>query len=100
MGKGRKCKKIVLGNPLTEIKMPKHDMKAGLWSPIELLVVEVEGGVDLVYLLRVPTWTGNHLPAPLMSDEMLTRDEDDPDLVDDAAELDEQLKRLVMCIAS
>jgi uncharacterized protein (DUF302 family) len=52
VGGGRKCKRILLGNPLVAITMLKHDMKAGLSVPVELLVVEATreegGGVDLV----------------------------------------------------
>lgn len=53
VGDGRRAKRIVLGNPLIAITMLKHDMGAGLYVPVELLVLESEnkGTTDVVYQL-------------------------------------------------
>lgn len=87
MGDGRKCKRIILGNPLIAITMLRHDMKAGLSVPVELLVVEANnadgGGVDLVY----------HLPSALISDG------NNPHLEANAQKLDEKLEKLVLRIS-
>jgi uncharacterized protein (DUF302 family) len=86
VGDGRKCKRIILGNPLIAITMLRHDMKAGLFVPVELLVVEVNaegGGVDLVY----------HLPSALISDG------NNPNLEAAAQKLDEKLEKLVRRIS-
>jgi uncharacterized protein (DUF302 family) len=89
VGGGRKCKRIILGNPLVAITMLRHDMKAGLSVPVELLVIEVTreegGGVDLVY----------HLPSAL-----IMADGDNTELAAAAQKLDEKLQKLVLRIAS
>ncbi|KAH6679113.1 hypothetical protein B0J14DRAFT_580041 [Halenospora varia] len=38
------CRRIILGNPLIAITMLKHDINAGLFVPVEMLVREMEGG--------------------------------------------------------
>jgi uncharacterized protein (DUF302 family) len=89
VGGGRKCKRILLGNPLVAITMLRHDMKAGLSVPVELLVIEATseegGGVDLVY----------HLPSAL-----IMAGGDNPELAAAAQKLDEKLQKLVLRIAS
>jgi uncharacterized protein (DUF302 family) len=85
---GGKCKRILLGNPLVAITMLKHDMKAGLSVPVELLVVEATreegGGVDLVY----------HLPSAL-----IVAGGDNTELEAAAQNLDEKFQKLVLRIA-
>jgi uncharacterized protein (DUF302 family) len=85
VGEGRKSKRIILGNPLIAITMLKHDMTAGLAVPVELLVLEREEGVDLIY----------QLPSALIAG--LNRDEE---LVKAVERLDEKLERLVGDVAS
>jgi uncharacterized protein (DUF302 family) len=53
VGKGLKMKRIILGNPLIAITMLRHDLNAGMYVPIELLIRELEGrkGTMLVYFL-------------------------------------------------
>lgn len=68
--------------------MLRHDLRAGLCVPVELLVVEGEGeasGVDLVY----------HLPSSL-----IVAGGDNPELEAAARKLDEKLQELVLRIAS
>jgi uncharacterized protein (DUF302 family) len=43
-GKARKAKQYVLGNPLTASQMTRHDIRAGLYAPLRLLVFEAEDG--------------------------------------------------------
>jgi uncharacterized protein (DUF302 family) len=43
-GIGRRCVRWILGNPLIAITMIRHDMTAGLFAPVELLVTEGEDG--------------------------------------------------------
>jgi uncharacterized protein (DUF302 family) len=53
IGGGLKVKRIILGNPLIAITMLKRDLTAGLFVPVEILVMEKEknGGTDVVYTL-------------------------------------------------
>ncbi len=43
-GINRKMIRWILGNPLIAITMIRHDVSAGLFVPVELLLVENEGG--------------------------------------------------------
>ena len=69
--------------------MLRHDMKAGLSVPVELLVIEggkeEGGGVDLLY----------HLPSAL-----IVVGGDNPELEAAAQKLDEKLRKLVLRIVS
>ena len=71
------------------LTMLRHEMKAGLSVPVELLVVEgtkeESGGVDLVY----------HLPSALIA-----VGDDNPELEAAARKLDEKLHKLVLRVAS
>jgi uncharacterized protein (DUF302 family) len=50
-GIDRKVMRVVLGNPLIAITMLRHDVKAGLFAPVELLLVdEGEGRSSLTYI--------------------------------------------------
>jgi len=53
VGDGRRAKRIILGNPLIAITMLKHDMGAGLYVPVEILVLEDSEarGTNVVYQL-------------------------------------------------
>jgi len=49
----RRTVRWIFGNPLIAVTMIKHDMTAGLFAPVEMLITEAEGGdvVTLTYLL-------------------------------------------------
>lgn len=51
VGRGLKAKRIILGNPLIAITMLKHDINAGLFVPIEILVIEKGEGTEVIYVL-------------------------------------------------
>lgn len=52
-GKALQSKRFILGNPLIAITMLEHDIDAGLFVPVEVLVVEDEEGQGcrVVYML-------------------------------------------------
>jgi uncharacterized protein (DUF302 family) len=51
-GVGRQALRVILGNPLIAITMLRHDLTAGLFAPVELLVTEErEGRSALTYVL-------------------------------------------------
>jgi Domain of unknown function DUF302 len=51
-GRMLQSKRIILGNPLIAVTMLKHDLDAGLYLPVELLLVEEEdGGTRCIYQL-------------------------------------------------
>jgi len=77
----RKVLRVVLGNPLIAITMLRHDVTAGLFAPVELLLVgEGEGGSSLIYVK----------PSSLMVVE------DSPELLSAATELDAKLAALAV----
>ena len=43
-GVNRRAVRWILGNPLIAITMIRHDITAGLFAPVEILVTEKEGG--------------------------------------------------------
>ncbi|GAB2636354.1 DUF302 domain-containing protein [Prescottella soli] len=43
-GIDRKALRAIVGNPLIAITMIRHDLTAGLFAPVELLLLEEEGG--------------------------------------------------------
>jgi len=45
-GIDRKVLRVVLGNPLIAITMLRHDVMAGLFAPVELLLVDEGGGAS------------------------------------------------------
>jgi uncharacterized protein (DUF302 family) len=76
----RKMMRVILGNPLIAITMIRHDLTAGLFAPVELLVTEEEGGRTSVTYVQ---------PSSLMVVE--TNDE----LLEAALKLDTKLAALV-----
>jgi len=79
-GVDRKALRVILGNPLIAITMMRHDVSAGLFAPVELLVLEEEGrGSSITYVK----------PSSLMVVEP------DPPLLAAAQELDRKLAALV-----
>src|SRR5262249_37503177 len=43
-GQTRKAVQYLLGNPLFAVRMTQHDIRAGLYAPLRVLVYEDEGG--------------------------------------------------------
>ena len=78
-GIDRKVMRVILGNPLVAITMLRHDVSAGLFAPVELLLVdEGEGRSSLTYVK----------PSSLMAVEP------NPELRSAAQELDAKLAAL------
>ncbi|GAB1815809.1 DUF302 domain-containing protein [Mycobacterium sp. MUNTM1] len=46
----RKALRVILGNPLIAITMLRHDVTAGLFAPVELLLLEEDDGSSLTYV--------------------------------------------------
>lgn len=73
--------RVILGNPLIAITMLQHDIRAGLFAPVEVLIYEEEeGGSSILYLQ----------PSSLMVVEP------DEDLKKAARVLDQKLEALVL----
>lgn len=49
-GIDRKAIRVILGNPLIAITMLRHDVTAGLFAPVELLILEEGAGSSLTYV--------------------------------------------------
>lgn len=49
-GIDRKALRVILGNPLIAITMLRHDVTAGLFAPVELLILDEPGGSSLTYV--------------------------------------------------
>ncbi|WP_328355264.1 DUF302 domain-containing protein [Mycobacterium sp. NBC_00419] len=43
-GLERKAMRVILGNPLIAITMLRHDVTAGLFAPVEVLLLDEDGG--------------------------------------------------------
>ena len=43
-GQTKKAVQYLLGNPLFAVRMTQHDIRAGLYAPLRVLVYEDEGG--------------------------------------------------------
>jgi uncharacterized protein (DUF302 family) len=71
--------RVVIGNPLIAITMMRHDMTAGLFAPVELLITEEAGGSAVTYVV----------PSSLVVVEP------DPPLLAAALALDAKLEALV-----
>ncbi|MHA7649072.1 DUF302 domain-containing protein [Mycobacterium sp. ML4] len=46
----RRALRVILGNPLIAITMLRHDVTAGLFAPVELLLLDEPGGSSLTYV--------------------------------------------------
>jgi uncharacterized protein (DUF302 family) len=78
-GIDRKVMRVILGNPLIAITMLRHDVSAGLFAPVELLIVdESDNRSSLTYVK----------PSSLMVVEP------NPQLLSAAEELDAKLAAL------
>jgi uncharacterized protein (DUF302 family) len=84
-GIDRKVLRVILGNPLIAITMLRHDVTAGLFAPVEVLLVdEGEGRSSLTYVR----------PSSLMVVE------DNAELLSAAKELDAKLAALAAKVTS
>jgi uncharacterized protein (DUF302 family) len=75
----RKVLRVILGNPLIAITMLRHDVTAGLFAPVEVLLVQEAGGRSSLTYVK---------PSSLMVIE------DNPELLSAATELDAKLAAL------
>jgi uncharacterized protein (DUF302 family) len=80
-GARRKVMRWILGNPLLAITMLKHDIRAGLFAPVELMLIENEGGNGCTVIYDVPS--------------SLMVIEENPPLLEAAQALDRKLLALV-----
>jgi hypothetical protein len=84
VGIERKALRAIIGNPLIAITMLRHDLTAGLFAPVELLLVEEDNSrSSLIYVQ----------PSSLMVVEA------NPPLLAAARELDAKLAALASAIA-
>ena len=83
-GIDRKALRVVLGNPLIAITMLRHDVSAGLFAPVELLVLDEPQGSSLTYVK----------PSSLMVIEP------NPELLSAAVKLDDKLAALAAKVTS
>jgi uncharacterized protein (DUF302 family) len=84
-GIDRKVLRLILGNPLIAITMLRHDVSAGLFAPVEMLLVdEGDGRSSLTYVK----------PSSLMVVEP------NPELLAAAEKLDAKLAALAAKVAS
>ena len=84
-GIDRRAMRVVLGNPLIAITMLRHDVTAGLFAPVELLILdEGEGRSSLTYVK----------PSSVMVVEK------NPELLAAAEELDAKLAALATKVTS
>ena len=84
-GIGRKVLRVILGNPLIAITMLRHDVTAGLFAPVEVLLVEEAAGRSSLTYLK---------PSSLMVIE------DNPELLSAATELDAKLAALAVKVTA
>lgn len=77
-GIDRKAVRVILGNPLIAITMLRHDVTAGLFAPVELLLADEGAGSSLTYVR----------PSSLMVVEP------NPELLSAAEQLDAKLAAL------
>ena len=77
----RKVLRWILGNPLIAITMLQHDIRAGLFAPVEFMLTENEGGQGCTVIYD--------LPSSLMVIE------ENPRLLEAAQALDKKLAALI-----
>lgn len=51
-GIDRQVQRVIIGNPLIAITMLRHDVTAGLFAPVELLLTEEDGGRSALTYVR------------------------------------------------
>lgn len=64
-GIDRKAMRVILGNPLIAITMLRHDVTAGLFAPVELLVADEGAGSSLTYVRPSSLMVVEHNPELL-----------------------------------
>jgi uncharacterized protein (DUF302 family) len=84
-GIDRKVLRVILGNPLIAITMLRHDVTAGLFAPVEILLLDEGGGRSSLTYVK---------PSSLMVVEP------NPELLDAAEELDAKLAALAAKVTS
>jgi uncharacterized protein (DUF302 family) len=88
-GIDRTVMRVILGNPLIAITMLRHDVSAGLFAPVEVLVMdEGEGRSSLTYVKPSSLMVLAKDPAP------------NPELLSAAQELDAKLAALATKVTS
>ncbi|RAU90694.1 hypothetical protein DQP58_22560 [Mycobacterium colombiense] len=70
-GIDRKALRVILGNPLIAITMLRHDVTAGLFAPVELLLLEEGSGSSLTYVKPSSLMVVEHNPELLSAAEGL-----------------------------
>ncbi|WP_156298079.1 DUF302 domain-containing protein [Mycobacterium paragordonae] len=83
-GISRRALRVILGNPLIAITMLRHDVTAGLFAPVELLILDEPNGSSLTYVK----------PSSLMVVEP------NPELLSAAEQLDAKLAALASKVTS
>lgn len=78
-GIDRRALRVILGNPLIAITMLRHDVKAGLFAPVEVLLLEEDDGHSSLTYVK---------PSSLMVVEP------NPELLSAAGQLDVKLAAL------
>ena len=78
-GIDRRAMRVVLGNPLIAVTMLRHDVTAGLFAPVELLILDEDGGRSSLTYVK---------PSSLMVVQP------NPELLSAATELDTKLAAL------
>lgn len=84
-GINRKALRVILGNPLISLTMLRHDLTAGLFAPVELLLLEEDDNRSSVTYVKP-------------SSQMVI--EDNPPLQAAAQALDEKLAALIAKLAA
>ena len=85
VGIRRKVLRLIIGNPTIAITMLRHDLTAGLFAPVELILIEEgDGGRSLTYVR----------PSSLMVVEK------NDALLDAAKQLDSKLQALATKVTS
>lgn len=73
-GVRRKAIRLILGNPLIAITMIRHDIEAALFAPVELLLVDNQGGgCTVVYDVPSALMVVTHNPPLLAAAETLDK---------------------------
>jgi uncharacterized protein (DUF302 family) len=68
----RKVMRVILGNPLIAITMLRHDVTAGLFAPVEVLLTdEGDGRSSLIYIKPSTLMVVEHNPELLSAAEKL-----------------------------
>lgn len=70
-GIDRKALRVILGNPLIAITMLRHDVTAGLFAPVELLLTDNGTGSSLTYVKPSSLIVVEHNPELLNAAEQL-----------------------------